>query len=206
MTTVYFLCVFIVFVTYLMVVVDMFKKKVSRGFCGLFFFPLAYYHSIKYYSGNKKLVATLLFTSTLIVLIIRVIISIQTTSDLKPFNDALSGQLKMNCRINDDFYFDNGIRKYLIVCTPSMTDSSSYKDVYDMVRDYQVKYIEHILPTYKDKTHLIQDRAVIIGILSPFNVYACFEISSAGVVVNSWNSAHSAQQKPCDTHVRKIGD
>ena len=183
----------------------MFKKKVSRGFCGLFFFPLTYYHSIKHYSGNKKLVATLLWTSSLIVLVIRIITIYQANEDLKPFNSALSAQLNMNCKIKNDISFDadRGIRRYLIVCTPPKTDNSSYKDVYDMVRDYQIKYIEQILPTYKDTTHLSQDRAVIIGILSPFKVYACFEISSTGVIVNSWNTD---QQQRCNTHVPKTGD
>jgi hypothetical protein len=200
----YFLSAIIAIVTYFIVVVDMFKKKVSRGFCGLFFFPLTYCHSIKDYSGkNKKLVATLLWTSSLIVLVIRIITIYQANEDLKPFNGDLSAQLSMNCQIRNEVAFEKGIRKYLIVCTPSETDPSSYKDIYDMVHDYRIKYIERILPTYKNTTHLKQDRAVIIGILSPFNIYACFEISSTGNIVNSWNTD---QQTHCTTAIQRKRD
>lgn len=192
----YFLSGFIAIGTYFIVVVDMFKKKVSKGLCGLFFFPLTYCHSIKDYSGkHKKLVATSLWTSSLIVLVIRVITIYQANEDLKPFNSVLSAQLSMNCQIRDEMSFEKGIRKYLIVCDPSTVDNSVYKDVNDMVHDYQIKYINRILPAYKDTTHLSRDRAVRIGILSPFNRYVCFEIDSTGSVVNSWNTD---KQKPCD--------
>ncbi len=188
MVTLYFLSALIAIVTYFMIVVDMFKKKVSRGFCGLFFFPLTYYHSVKDYSGNKKLVATSLWVASLIVLIIRINTIYQANQDLKPFNGALSSQLNMNCQIRYDNSFEKGILKYIILCAPSNADNSPYKDIYDMMRDYKSKYIERILTTYKDTTHLRQDRAVIIGILSPFNIYACFEISNTGNIENSWNT------------------
>jgi len=193
----------VVFITYLLVVIDMFKKKVSRGFCGLFFFPLTYYHSIKYYSGNKKVVATLLWTATLIVISMYLVLTSNARNELKQFNENVAAQLNVNCKTRNDVIFGNNGRIYLTICTPARTDDAPYKDVGDMVKGYQIKLIEPMLPIYKNTIRLDTDKTVIIGINTPFNVYACFEINNTGVVIDSWNTD---QKKPCDIQVRRKRD
>lgn len=198
-----FVATIICLITYLMVVADMFRKKISRGFCGLVFFPLTYYHSIRYYSGNKKIVATLLWSSTIIAISINLYFVNEAKEALKVFNQNVDAQLNISCKTQNDNTFVNSTRKYLDICSPSKMDQSSYKDVGDMVSGYQTMFIEPMLPIYKNTMHLDGDKAVIIGILSSFDVFACFEISNTGIITNSWSTDRI---KPCDVRVVRQRD
>jgi hypothetical protein len=169
----------------------------------LYFEPIISYHSIKYYSGNRKIVAPLLWSSTIIAISINLYFVNEAKEALKVFNQDAAAQLNISCKTQNDTTFVNGTRKFLDICNPSQKDQSSYKDVDDLVNGYQTRFIEPMLPIYKNTMHLDGDKAVIIGILSSFDVFACFEISNTGIITNSWSTDRT---KPCDVKVVRQRD
>jgi hypothetical protein len=140
----------------------------------------------------------LLWSSTIIAISINLYFVNEAKEALKVFNQEVNAQLNISCKTQNDTTFVNGTRKYHDICSPSKMDQSAYKDVDDMVSGYQTRFIEPMLPIYKNTIHLDGDKAVIIGILSSFDVFACFEISNTGIITNSWNTDRT---KPCDVKV-----
>lgn len=182
--TIELICVFLILILWITIVVDMFKRKVFWGFCGLLAFLPSYYHVVKYYSGNRKIMAPLYISASLFVVISTLYAEHVGKEQMKPFFIAVSKNLKTECEFTGSVEQTPKRNIYFVWCAPYQVEKVTYQGVDDMVEKYKTKFIEPMIPYYTSNIH-DPHFAIKFGIKSPHNMVGCYELTQEGII-KSW--------------------
>jgi hypothetical protein len=188
------LCVVTALVLFLLVLVDMFRRKVWWGLVGLFTFVPTYYFVIRHYRGNRKVIAPLYFLATLFPAIHLYNVAQEGERRVQPFVSEVSRKLEIDCKSTGDFSMSSSKSTYLVLCSPRNLNAVSFKDVEGMIANYRTAYARPMIPIFNDKLHTYPDAAIKIGIKSPLNMFACYELFN-GDIPKAWATG---PDEPCN--------
>lgn len=188
------ICILIAFVLWILIIVNMFKRTVCWGFFGLIAFFPTYYHAVKYYSGNRKVIAPLFISTTLFLIIHTFVVNEIGKNQLAPFFADVSANLNIDCKYSGNVNISPRRNTYFVWCAPHEIEKVLYRGVDEMVEVYKKNYIEPMIPHYitdvKDHSRI----AIKIGIKSPYQMVGCYEIVQNSIV-KSWATG---LEKPCE--------
>ena len=170
------------------VVIDMFKRKTWLGFLGLFLFPFTFYHLFKNYTGNRKRMGLMLVVSVSFPLLYMQYESGVGNKELSPFFNKAREHNSMECVKTSTLSSNAGVTFYHVWCSPKNINDVKYTSESELISGYKEAFIVPALVSYKDTFGLVEDKGIILGIVSPSNLYACYKIENPGEIVESWSS------------------
>ena len=175
------LCVVTALVILLLVLVDMFRRKVWWGLLGLFTVVPTYYFVIRHYSGNRTVIAPLYFLVTLFPTIHLYSVAQEGERRVQPFLSEVSDKLEIDCKSTGDFSMSSSKSTYFVLCSPKNLNAISFKDVEGMIANFRTAYASPMIPIFNDKLQAFPDAAIKIGVKSPLNMFACYELFNRGI-------------------------
>ncbi|MDT0627460.1 hypothetical protein [Alteromonas sp. W364] len=175
-------------VLFLVVLVDMFKKNVLLGVCGIVLFPIVFLYVIFYYSGNRKVVAPLLYFSWIIPNVYIDFHVKDAQEDLAPFFDVMREEKSINCEMTSFISTSNNTNTYKVLCAGEGLSYVKFQNIDEMQTIYKTKILLPMLEVYFRSGQIKADYNVIIGLLSPVSLYACYKITRFGEIKEEWVS------------------
>lgn len=152
-------------------------------------FPIApFVWVIKFYSGNRKLMALLLFGTAIMSIFIITHLWWSAKIELQSLIKATQDTVGLRCSLKSISTNSEG-KQYVLVCTPTKKVDLKYSDVKDMVDRYQEHYIDPIIPLLEDVFPERDNTLVIFAIATPSGFYACYKTKYPGKLVEKWHGS-----------------
>lgn len=179
---------FISFILYVVILIDMFKKKVIWGFVGLFFFPATYFHSIKWYFGKKKITTLIFWITSMAVIIGFTYTSFRANDELKLFLSEVKNKHSYSCHFANRTEQSGLLLKYFVWCEVPNIEHIKNTNIQQMTDVYKEKIILPVIETYKETYGQLKNRGIVIGVNIGSGIVACYEIHNPSNIVRSWFS------------------
>lgn len=198
-----FLLVLTIIITYLLVIVDMGEKNSAvLGCAGLLLFPITYYWALFKYSGRRKVVAPLLWGSTLLLIGVAYLAANEVNRDLEGFFEDSRSELGISCQFTNTLTWSANGRLVWVACRPPSTERVEFRNTSELVESYRNEYGSKLASAYG--RHATNDDRLILMIPAPGNLYACYEVDPSGEISDSW---FTGPEEPCKRRFgRRPGD
>jgi len=196
MTIIGILLYLIAFVMFLIVLGDMFKKKVWLGLLGLLIFPITFIYAFTHYSGRRLLVGSILLLSWVIpYAYIEYQLNI-AEEKLRPFVLQLEQQGELSCVMGGAIHSSQGMNSFELFCDARSLKEVKYSDIDELIAKYSNSILRPAIADYMKLEEKTMGEEFTIGILSPSNIYACFKVKLSGDIESSWSTG---EKDECET-------
>lgn len=180
-------------ITFLIVLGDMFRKKIWLGILGIFLFPIVFFYAFTYYSGRRFLVGSVLLFSWGFPYLYSMYQIDAAESELDPFLSALESEGNIECVMGGVMHTNQNTHSFDVYCDARSLNPISYASVTELEDRYREDLLIPVMNSYLNNSRKIETKFTL-GILSPSGIYACFDITPPGKINRSWNTSES---EPC---------